>query len=89
MAVLSPAALDKRPDEHRDHYGSGRAEEQDQAQVTDGHAEGGAHRWPCGAEHAVGQPQDDEAAEGEYVGAPVHCAGSRWGWPTLLRHCSM
>jgi hypothetical protein len=82
-------ALDEGPDEHCDQHGSGRAEEQDQAQGTDGYAEGGAHRRPCGAEHAVGQPQDDEAAEGECVGAPVHCAGSRGGWPALLRHGSM
>jgi hypothetical protein len=82
-------ALDEGADEHRDQHGSGRAEQQDQAQVTDGNAEGGAHRRPRSAEHAVGQPQDDEAAEGEYVGAPVHCAGSREGRPTLLRHYSM
>jgi hypothetical protein len=84
-----PEALDKGPDERRDQYGSGRAEEQDQAQVTDGRAEGGAHRRPRGAQDAIGQPEDHEAAEGEYVGAPVRCTGSRGSWPALLRHRSM
>ena len=65
------------------------AEEQDQAEVTDGRAEGDAHRRPRGAENAVGQPQNHETTEGQHIGAPVRCAGGRESWPALLSHCSM
>ena len=81
--------LDESADEGGDQYGSGRGQEQDQAEVTDGSAEGGAHRRPRGADDAVGQPEDHEAAEGKHVEGPAHCAGGHGGSPALLSHWSM
>ena len=74
----------QRADERGDQHGPGRGEEQDQTEVTDRRAEGGAHRRPRGAEHAIGEPEDDEAAEAEQIGTP---AGR--GRPMLLTHWSM
>ena len=74
----------QRADERGDQHGTGRGEEQDQTEVTDRRAEGGAHRRPRGAEHAIGEPEDDEAAEAEQIGTP---AGR--GRPMLLTHWSM
>jgi hypothetical protein len=56
-------APDQRADERSDQDGPGCRDEQDEAEAADRRAEGGAHRGPRGAEHAVRQPEEREAAE--------------------------
>jgi len=77
-------APDQRTDEGGDQHGADRADQQDQAEVTDRSPEGDAHGGPRGAEHAVGQAQDDEVAETEQVRAPA--GRGRRSRPALLIH---
>ena len=62
-------ALDQPAHERGDRDRAGRADQQDQAQGSDGSTEGLAHLGPGRPEHAIGQAQDREAAQGQRVKA--------------------
>ena len=75
--------LDQPPDERGDDDRSDRVDQQDQPEVTDRHAEAVAHRRPGGAQHPVGQADDDEGPETEQVEPAVRAGRAEGGghWP--------